>query len=221
VSAELERMLANLVRIGRVAEVDTANARVKLQIGGLTTDWLPWGVGRAGTTRTWSAPTVGEQRVILSPYGDMTQAVVGAAIYQDDHAAPASSGDQEHVVFPDGSSVDFNSATNTLTVNVAGAGNVIVNCKHATVNATEDATTNTKTATVNASTKVELATPLVHCTQALTVEGVLTYKGGLVGSGGGTTATINGNMNVNGNIGLNGNMTASGAVTDGNGDGGA
>lgn len=211
-SAELERMLANVVRVGRVKEVDHANALVKLEIGGLTTDWLSWGVGRAGTTRTWSAPTVGEQRLLLSPYGDMTQAIVGQAIYQDDHAAPATSGDQEHVVFPDGSTVDYNSATNTLTVTVSGSGNVVINCKHATVNAEDDttvntkaatinaentATVNTKTATVNAETKVELATPLTHCTGALTVDGLLTYKGGMSGSGG-SGASLTGNFAASG-----------------------
>lgn len=94
-------------------------------------------------------------------------------------------------------------------------GDVTVNAPNVTVN--------TQVATINASTKVELATPLVHCTQNLTVEGVLTYKGGMVGSGGSTAAAITGNMSLNGNMALtgSGNLTASGSVTDGNGDGGA
>lgn len=209
-SAELERLLANMIRVGRVKEVRTTKpAAVKLEIGGLETDWLPWGVGRAGKTRTWSAPTVGEQRLLFSPYGDMTQAVIGPAIYQDDHDQPAESGDQEHVVFPDGSTVDYNSDTNTLTVTVAAAGNVVINCKHATINAEDDATVNTKTATVNASTKIELATPLVHCTQALTVDGLLTYKGGLVGSGG-SGAAMTGNLTLTGDYSSTGGMTNNG-----------
>lgn len=86
-------------------------------------------------------------------------------------------------------------------------GDVTVNAPNVTIN--------TQVATINASESVELATPLVHCTQDLTVDGVLTFSGGMVGSGGGTTAALTGN------ISLNGNMTATGSIVDGNGDGGA
>lgn len=57
------------------------------------------------------------------------------------------------------------------TGNLTFVGNVVVNAPNVTVN--------TQVATVNASTKVELATPLVHCTQALTVDGPITGNGGL------------------------------------------
>jgi phage baseplate assembly protein V len=174
VSAEIERLLANMIRVGVVSELDEANARVKMKVGGLTTDWLPWGESRAGATRTWSAPRPGEQRLVFAPYGDTSQAVIGPAIFQDDHPAPAASKDQEHVVFPDGSAVDYNSATGTLTVTVAGDGKVIVNCKEATINAV---------------TSVTLNTPLTHCTQALTVDGLITGHGGAAIDGGNVTVT--------------------------------
>lgn len=203
---ELNRQVANLVRVGKILELDEANARVKVSTAGLTTDWLPWGAARAGKTRQWSPPQVGEQVLIASPYGDMGQAVVIGSLYQDDSPAPAASKDQETTVYPDGSTVDYNSATNTLTVTVAGTGNVVINCK---------------VAAINAETSVTLNTPLVHCTDALTVDGVLTYKGGMVGEGGATTAAITGNIQVNGNIGVQGNVSASGSITDGDGDGGA
>jgi len=209
--AELERVVANLVRIGVVTELDQANARVKVSVSGLTTDWLPWTTSRAGATRTWSAPRAGEQVLVMAPHGDLAQAVVIPSIYQDAHAAPATSQDQEHVVFPDGSTVDYNSATNTLTVTVSGSGNVVINCKHATVNADNDATVNTQTATVNASTKVQLTTPLVDCSQNVTVHGLLTVAGGMAISGGsGTTAAITGNVTVNGNVSNTGTLQNNG-----------
>lgn len=198
--SELNRQVANMVRVGKVIELDEANARVKVSVAGLTTDWLPWSAARAGRTRQWSPPQPDEQVVIASPYGDMGQAVVIGSLLSDDNPAPAASKDQETTIYPDGSTVDYNSATNTLTLTVSGAGNVIINCK---------------SATVNADTDVTLNTPLTHCTGNLTVDGVLTYAGGMVGSGGATTATINGNVSVNGNL------TATGAITDGDGDGGA
>lgn len=215
---EISRQMANMVRIGKILELDEAKARVKVSTAGLTTDWLPWSASRSGNTRQWSPPRVGEQVFILSPYGDMGQAIVGGSLFQEDHPAPAASKDQETTVFPDGSTVDYNSATNTLTLTVAGSGNIVINCKHATVNATDDATVTTKTATVTASTKVELATPTTHCTGDLNVDGSISYGAGMSGSGG---ASITGNMSVTGNITNTGNITSAGQITDSNGDGGA
>ena len=157
-----DRQLANLIRIGTIAELDQANALVKVKIGSLSTDWLPWITARAGATRTWSAPRQGEQVVILSPGGDTAQGVVLPSIFQDNHPAPAASQDQETTVYPDGTTVDYNSATNTLTVTVAGSGNVVVNCKQATI---------------NAATSVRLDAPLVECTHDLTVGGNVAIAG--------------------------------------------
>lgn len=196
-SAEIERMIANLVRVGTIAELDETNARVRMAVGGLTTDWLPWGVSRAGATRTWSAPRVGDQHVLFSPYGDPSQGVVGPALYQDSQPAPAASKDQEHTLYPDGSTVDYNSATNTLTVTIAAGGNVVVNCKHATINAADDATVNTKVAAIKASTSVEIDSPATTVTGKLTVEGLLTYKAGLAGSGG-SGAVLTGDFKAQG-----------------------
>lgn len=189
--SEINRILANMIRVGRVIELDEANARVKLAVGGLTTDWLPWGADRAGKTRKWSPPQVGEQIMMFSPFGDSAQAVAGMSIYQDEFAAPAKSKDQETTVYPDGSKVDYNSKTNTLTVTVIGNAKVVVNCKEATI---------------KADTSVTLDTPDTFCKGKLTVDGLLTYKGGMAGSGGdGAAAKITGNMQV-----TDGDMTADG-----------
>lgn len=208
-NAEFERLLTNMVRIGRVVQVDAENALAVLEIGAITTDWLPWIASRAGATRTWSAPTVDEQRLLFSPGGDMGQGVIGPAIYQEKFPAPADSKDQERIVFPDGSTVEYDSSTGTLTITVAAAGNVVINCKHATVNAGEDVTVKTKTATVQASSTIELDAPLVHCTQAMTVDGLLTYKGGLSGSGG-KGASLSGSLTLNGDLASTGAMTNNG-----------
>lgn len=182
--SELNRQLNNVVRIGTIKQLDLTNARAKVSVAGCTTDWLPWGTNRAGKRRDWSPPVIGEQVVLLAPYGDLGQAVIGASIFQDDHAAPAASADQETTVFPDGTTVDYNSASNTLTITVTGSGNVIINCKKANVN--------TETATVTASTSVTLDTPDTICTGNLTVA-----KSFQMGSEGGT-ATMTGNVAIEG-----------------------
>lgn len=167
--AEAERIQANAIRVGRVTEVDPATRRAKLRVAGLDTDWLPWGVARAGGTRTASAPTVGEQRLVFSPYGDTAQAIIGPAIYQDDFDAPTDSADVEATVFPDGTRVEYDAAAHKLQIDVAGDALVVINCKQATVKAT---------------TSVTLDTPEANLTGNLTVTGNATFNGGTVTHGG-------------------------------------
>ncbi|WP_161781493.1 phage baseplate assembly protein V [Janthinobacterium lividum] len=49
--SDLLRLLQNLIRLGTVAEVNGAKARVRLKPT-LTTEWLNWATRRAGSTRT-------------------------------------------------------------------------------------------------------------------------------------------------------------------------
>lgn len=157
--SEAERVQGNMIRVGVVSEVDVAHEdgpRAKMKVGGLDTDWLPWGVARAGTTRTASAPTVGEQRLLFAPYGDTAQGVIGPAIYQDDHPTPTATADQDGVEFPDGTRVMYDAAANRLQIDVAGTGLVVINCKQATV---------------KASTSVTLDTPSLRCTGDVQVDG--------------------------------------------------
>lgn len=115
---EMGRQLANLVRVGKILQLDEANARVKVSTAGLTTDWLPWGAARAGTTRKGSMPSIGEQVMLFSPFGDLSQAVVGFSLYQDDHPAPTTSKDQETIAYPDGTVTTYDSAAHQLLWNL-------------------------------------------------------------------------------------------------------
>lgn len=182
--SEIYRLLANMIRIGRVIELDEANARVKLAVAGLTTDWLPWGADRAGKTRKWSPPQIGEQIMIFSPYGDSAQGVAGMSIYQDDSPAPAASKDKETIVFEDGTTFEYDSASNTYTQTIAGTGNWVFNLKTGIIN--------TETAEINATTSVTLDTPDTICTGNLTVA-----KSFQMGSEGGTAKMV-GNVEIEG-----------------------
>ncbi|ERS88738.1 phage baseplate assembly protein V [Halomonas sp. PBN3] len=113
-AAELLRLIHNLIRLGTVAEVDHASARCRVQIGELTTAWLPWLEERAGTTRTWNPPTVGEQVVVFAPGGDMASAVVLAGLYRATHPAPSDSPDVWREVMPDGAVIEYDHAAHRL-----------------------------------------------------------------------------------------------------------
>ena len=83
---EIVRRLENVVRLGTVAEVRYETpARCRIKTGDLVTDWLPWTTARAGGDRSWWAPEVGEQVIILSPGGNTGAGVVFPSAYSDTH----------------------------------------------------------------------------------------------------------------------------------------
>lgn len=127
---DLLRRLDNLIRLGTVHSVDLAEARVRLTIGGLTTSWLPWLTHRAGTTRHWSAPTVGEQVIVLSPGGDLAAGVALSGIYSDTAPAPSVNASEHLTVYPDGTRIAYDHSNATLTLDVPTItinGNVAIN----------------------------------------------------------------------------------------------
>jgi phage baseplate assembly protein V len=83
--SDLCRRVANLIRIGKIAEVE--GAQVKVQIGKVKTNWLPI-VSMAGDTSVWIPITVGEQVAVISPYGEMAQSFVIRSIHYNKYAAP-------------------------------------------------------------------------------------------------------------------------------------
>lgn len=125
---ELLRLIHNLIRTGVIAEVDHGDPaasppvppKVRVDIGELTTGWLPWLEQRAGTTKTWCPPTVDEQVLVISPGGDPKAAVVLTGLFRDQNPAPSDSGDHFHAVMPDGAVIDYHHVEHHLTVDVPG-----------------------------------------------------------------------------------------------------
>lgn len=189
---EFDRRLGNLVRLGAVAAVDLVGHAVQVDIGTADepqlTDFLPWMTRRAGRTRTWSPPDVGEQVVVLSPGGELAMGVVlPGALFQDAFPPNGTAGSLERTTFPDGSVVEYDATAHQLLVNV-GTGKVLVICNQATV---------------QAAGSVTLDTPSTHCTGDLVVDGQATVKKQLTGQGGmavsgGSGASVAGNMTITG-----------------------
>lgn len=188
--ADIDRRIGAMIQVGVVAALDEAQARVQVDLDGPITTWIPWATVRAGGDRTWWAPEVGEQVIVLAPSGELSGAFVVGSLYQNAFPEPAASKDIHRTEYADGSSVEFNRATSTLTVDV-GSGNVIINCASATINAADSVT---------------LDTPKTTCTGELTVEGLLTYSAGMKGSGGSDGAAI-----------ISGSIVQTGGVVSSNG----
>ncbi|WP_434526306.1 phage baseplate assembly protein V [Photorhabdus asymbiotica] len=113
---ELLRLLRNLIRTGVVTEVDHARGMCRIATGNLETDWRPWLTMRAGHSRTWWAPSVNEQVLLLSVGGELTTSFVLPAIYSDQFPAPSVSSEAVHIAFPDGAVMVYEPKFGALVV---------------------------------------------------------------------------------------------------------
>lgn len=187
---EIYRLLNNLIRTGTVLEVNLQDGLCRVQTGELQTTWLNWLTSRAGRTRTWWAPSVDEQVLLLSIGGDLTTAFVLPGIYSDENSAPSASADALHIAFPDGAVMEYEPETSALTVS---------GIKTADVTASDSITTTVPLVLVKASTRITLDTPEVVCTNKLTTGTLEVQKGG----------TMKGNITHTG-----GSLSSNGIVVD-------
>ncbi len=82
---DIQRLVRNLIRIGTVSELDLERGRCRIATGGNLTDWLNWLTGRAGDARSWWAPSIGEQVLVLSLGGELETAFVLPGVFSDAH----------------------------------------------------------------------------------------------------------------------------------------
>ncbi|ALR77760.1 phage baseplate assembly protein V [[Enterobacter] lignolyticus] len=165
---DLARAMRNSIRTGIIKELDLSRGRCRVQTSGLLTDWLPWITHRAGQARSWWAPSVDEQVLVLAVGGELHTAFVLPGIFSDDTPAPSSSAQALHIVFPDGAIVEYDPQSSALKV---------TGIKTAQLNATESAAVTAPEVTVKATTRITLDTPEVICTQKL-IAGTLEIQQG-------------------------------------------
>ncbi len=122
----------------------------------LETDWLNWLTSHAGRVKSRSAPSVGEQVLILSLGGELTTAFVLPAVFSDVNPAPSASPDAIMLTFPDGAQFNYEPKTGHLAL------------------------TGIKTATITAASAITLDTPVVTCTQQLITDSLQVNQGGKI-----------------------------------------
>lgn len=166
---EIARAIRNLIRTGIVTDVDPVGGLCRVQTGGMTTTWLNWLTCRAGRSRVWWAPSVGEQVLLLAIGGELDTAFVLPGIFSDDNPAPSASPDAVHISFPDGAVIEYEPESGSLTV--AGI-------KTADVTASDSITATVPVVLVKADTRITLDTPEVVCTNKLITGSLEVKKGG-------------------------------------------
>ena len=166
---EIARAIRNLIRTGIVTDVDPVGGLCRVQTGGIQTTWLNWLTARAGRSRSWWAPSVGEQVLLLAIGGELDTAFVLPGIFSDDNPAPSASPDALHMSFPDGAVIEYEPESGALTVS---------GIKTADVTASGSITATVPVVMVKAETRITLDTPEVVCTNKLITGSLEVQKGG-------------------------------------------
>lgn len=166
---DIARAIRNLIRTGIVTDINLDEGLCRVQTGGMQTTWLNWLTCRAGRSRVWWAPSVGEQVLLLAIGGELDTAFVLPGIFSDDNPAPSASPDAIHVAFPDGAVIEYDPDNGALTVS---------GIKTADVTASDSITATVPVVLVKAETRITLDTPEVVCTNKLITGSLEVQKGG-------------------------------------------
>ncbi|AOK03303.1 MULTISPECIES: phage baseplate assembly protein V [Burkholderia] len=198
--ADLNRRIESLLREAAVIEVDHDARRVRVESGGLQTDWIRWLAQRTGDSIVWDPPSIGEPGLLLCPSGEPTTGLFLPGVYCDDHDAPSSSPTQHVRVYRDGARVDYDFGAHALTARLPAGATVHVV-------APGSVTVETNTATVKAQS-VTLDADDTTVTGSLLVKGPLTFESGATGKGGGGAGGGGPVIEIQGSAHFTGTVTA-------------
>ncbi|WP_455466388.1 phage baseplate assembly protein V [Bartonella sp. B39] len=122
---DLKRRVANMVVVGKISHVDHKNARYRVKSGNLISDWIADTQARAGKTRSYEGRDVGEQVVVVSSSGDLSQGVIVGSIHTDTNQA-ADKGSIHRTIYPDGTSLEYDDEQNTYGIHIKSGGKFIL-----------------------------------------------------------------------------------------------
>ncbi len=193
--AEILNKINNLIQIGTISEVKSNKALARVDLMGRVTDFLPV-LSQSNTFKKHYIPArVGEQVVVLAPFGEASGGVILRGVYNKQTKEPSANTTQDIQEYEDGTKVTYDSNARELKIEASNKINII--CKSATVTANSvditATTSNTGDVTINGN---------------LTVSQLITGQGGLAISGG-SGASVSGNINLTGEISdSKGNLTS-------------
>lgn len=195
---EIYRLLANMIRFGRVQSVRvgsaTSPAACVVRLGeDLTTDFIPWislAAGGSNQTRHWRAPAINEPCLVLAPEGELNQGVALLGLFSSDMPQGATSADVERHDF---SSTDFwehNRTAGTLHFEIAQT--ISLKVGNSVLRIAPDGTTLT-------TPKFTVDSAATEFTGTVTVQKLLTFNGGMAGKAGpGGANTVQGGLSMDG-----------------------
>jgi phage baseplate assembly protein V len=123
---DIQRLLGDLAREGIVVSVDQDKGTARVEFAEeLTTGDIPWLAPRAGKTRVWSPPSVGEQVLVLAPEADATRGIIIGSLSSSAHPHPANDG-STLANFEDGARIGYDPASHSFTIHLPAGAKIAV-----------------------------------------------------------------------------------------------
>ena len=222
---ELERRLSNTIRPGTVLEADYAKARLRVTMGDNTSAWLPWLTSRAGEDRTWHAPEVGEQVIVIAPGGELSAGyVMPGGVYKNDYPANGDKAEISRTTYKDGAILEYDREAHThllqlpegsATVKVGDDAQTEITPEKITAKVGDDAKTEITAdkilAQIGSDAKSEItASKITHSLGSGKVE--ITSGSVKITVGGTTLEIASGGITITGNITQTGNYDQTGLM---------
>lgn len=137
--SELFRLLHNLLCLGTITEVDHAGRRVKLDLSGRATGWLPYPAEIGANFIRWRPLRAGIQVLAACPSGDPANAIIVQILYTDALPPPETGADVDVIRFGDGTTIRHDSAAHRTTISNPD-GTLVLEAKNLVLRVLEEGT---------------------------------------------------------------------------------
>ncbi|EJO3993849.1 phage baseplate assembly protein V [Vibrio vulnificus] len=118
--SQLVRLLSEMIQFGTIIEVQAKPLRYKVQFDeNRVSGWIPMNVSHASEVRSWKPLQVGEQVVVLKPFGAQGGVIV-ASLNQTKFDQPKDKLNLYYLEFPDGTWLEYDMEEHKLTGHVEG-----------------------------------------------------------------------------------------------------
>ena len=118
-NAEHQRRLHNIATIGTVIEIDADAALMRLAVGDNQTDWLSIPTIAAGMVSVWRCPSISEQFLLVSPSGELANAIPVVSLYSDHNPSPSTDPNEIRIRYNDTDFCSIDVVNSQLTMHVS------------------------------------------------------------------------------------------------------
>ena len=118
-NAEHQRRLHNIATIGTIIEIDADAALMRLAVGDNETDWLSIPTIAAGMISVWRCPSISEQFLLVSPSGELANAIPVVSLYSDHNPSPSTDPNEIRIRYNDTDFCSIDVVNSQLTMHVS------------------------------------------------------------------------------------------------------
>lgn len=116
----MARAIAGVIIIATIDQVNNEKRLLRCKSGDLLTAWLPWPADMGRNYIRHRPLAVGQQVILASHAGDLTQATVIGMLYTSDRVQEELSEDIDVIEYNDGSNIRYDSKNQKYDIIVSG-----------------------------------------------------------------------------------------------------